>query len=1184
MTSDKTATSALDERYTRFSGRVFLNGSQALVRLAVDQKRMDERAGLATGTFITGYPGSPLGGLHGALGQAKPVLERYGIRHLPAQNEEMAVTSLTGTQMLDQHPHGEIDGVVGFWYGKGPGIDRAGDAIKHGNFGGTSRHGAVVILSGEDHEAKSSTVPYQQEFAFEHFGIPVLYPATVAEFLEFGHHAVALSRYSGCWVAMKLVGALCDGGETVDLDHSQPPIVLPELTIDGRPFHKQAKFTYLPVENLEQERQVYGERHVAVRAYARANRLDRIVVRSDHDRLGIVTAGKSFTDTRQALRDLGFDDAALSARGIRLLKMSLLCPIDGEILREFAQGLDEVIVIEEKRDFLERQVGRALCGLDRPIRLVGKTDETGRPMFPEYGYLDSDTIAGVLAPRLSRSHPLPETGRRRLDEVAGIRRRSRLKLLQRTPNYCSGCPHNVSTKLAPGQVAWGAPGCHIFAALMKDPQKRIEAVTQYGGEGLPWIGLSPYTSRRHIVQNVGDGSLFHSSYLNIRYAVTAGVSMTFKVLYNGATANTGGQPITSAKSLPDLVALLAVEGVKRIVVATKDPRAYRKLALPPQAEVRDASAIEATLKEFEQTPGVTVLVYDGQCANERRRRQKRGLQPKLTTFTVVNEDVCENCGHCGEVANCMSLHKVDTELGPKTRIHQSSCNQDLSCIGGDCPSFVTVETAAGGGVRKPERRSIDTVIPDPALPSLDRPYHVYVPGLGGTGVLTINAILAQAATLDGCQVLSYDLTGAAQKWGPVLSSLIIAPAGFATGVNRVSLGRADLYLALDLAAATDPANLDRCAPGRTTAVVNTKVLPTGDMIRDVRLAVPERAMMDAIAAVTDGQRLLSLDAGDIAEQLAGDYMLTNMVAVGAAYQAGLLPIPAARIEEAIRLNGVQTAANILAFRAGRLSQYAPADLEAMLRPPYRQVADRFAELQSTPSAARQRRRDALVARVQGLDQPTRDLLAKRVEDLVDYHSAAYAKRFTSAIGRVAEAEKRALGAAADGALTRAAIVNLHKLMAVKDEYEVARLLSQGTFHERLAAMFDSPSRVFFHLQPPLLRSLGATKKIRVGSWILPVFTALKAVRRIRGTPLDPFGYSAVRKAERRLVGWYLDLLFSALDGLTPANREKVVAIAELPADIRGYEAIKMRGLPAVQQRGEQLLRQLRETAPAKAAE
>jgi indolepyruvate ferredoxin oxidoreductase len=673
---------SLDDRYVLKSGTLYLSGIQALIRLPIDQHRRDVASGLNTRTFVTGYPGSPLGGYDITMRSAGAIIGESGITHVPAQSEELGVTALMGTQMLDDHPQRDgIQGVTGIWYGKGPGIDRSGDALKHGNFAGTSRHGAVVVLGGEDPESKSSTLPFQEDYAFMNAGIPIVYPSSVAEFLEYGLHAIALSRYSGCWIAMKLVGQLCDGGETFAVSPDFPKIVIPELAIGGVPFQKYTDFRFFPGLNIDPERRLYRERHLAVRAYARANHLDRIHVRSENDRIGLLSAGKSFSDLRQALLDLGLDDAALRAAGIRLGRLGVIYPADEEFLRSFADGLDQIVVVEEKRAVVETALKAALCNAEQRVRVVGKDDEHGEPLFPVEGGMDADTIARILAPRLGM----------RSETLTAVATRTYKELPKRTPNYCSGCPHNTSTVLLEDQIAWGSPGCHSFASIIEQPKRHIEAMTQLGGEGIPWIGLAPYTSRTHMVQNVGDGSLFHSSYMNIRFAISAGSNITFKILFNGAVANTGAQAPVGGKTVEELVALLALEGVRRIVVLTQTPEAYRRAAFPAVAQVCDADDLDAASRELQNTAGVTVLIYDGTCANERRRREKRSKAAPRTRFVVVNEDVCENCGDCGSLTNCMSLGKVETEFGIKTQIHQSSCNQDQSCIRGECPSFVSFE-------------------------------------------------------------------------------------------------------------------------------------------------------------------------------------------------------------------------------------------------------------------------------------------------------------------------------------------------------------------------------------------------------------------------------------------------------------------------------------------------------------
>ena len=1158
---------SLDDRYLREEGTVYLSGMQALVRLPIDQSRRDRRAGLRIGTFISGYPGSPLGGYDLALRQARTILGQHDVRHVPGANEELAATALSGTQMLDRYPHSRYDGVVGLWYGKGPGVDRSGDALKHGNFAGTSRHGAVVVLSGDDHEAKSSTMPYQDDYAFVGHGMPILYPASTGEFLTLGLHAIALSRFSGCWVAMKLVGQLADGGETVCVSPGEPGIVVPELLIDGKPFRKATDFTFFPGLNIETEHQLYYERHRAVLAYSRANSLAWAEVGGPGDRVGLVTAGKSHADLRQALDDLGLDEAALGRLGVRLLRTALIYPLDLEAIRGFARGLDEIVVVEEKRGFLESQVKEALAGLPQGPRVFGKADETGAPLFPIQGGMDSDLVAERLGPRLLRlADGRPDLAARirgRLDAIRAVRARAYQTHPGRTPNYCSGCPHNVGTRLLPGELAWGSPGCHSFASIIEQPERHIVSMTQLGGEGLPWIGLQPYTDRPHMVQNVGDGSLFHSSLLNIRFCVAAGANITFKILYNGFVANTGAQEMVGGKPVPELTRMLELEGVRTTVVLTKDPDAYRGAALAGNARVEAVERQEAALAELAATPVVTALIHDGLCANERRRRQKRGQAPAPNRFVVINEEVCEGCGHCGALTNCMSLHRVETELGPKTRVHASSCNQDLSCLGGDCPSFVTVETEPGTGYRRPAPPVLAAdAIPEPAeRVGLDRPYHVYLPGVGGTGVITMNALLSWAALIDGLRVVSYDQTGAAQKWGPVLSSLILSAPAEGVAANKVGLGRADLYLALDLLAAGTRVNLDRCDPARTVAVVNASVLPSGEMVRNVDFAPPVDAIRAQIDRYTRADANVVVDARQLAEGLFGDYMTTNMLVLGVAYQAGLLPLTATAIEGAIRLNGVAVEQNLQAFRYGRLWGADPDRVRALVEAP----ASSF-ETERATALERLAGRNAsayvsLLDRVGHLDAEARRLLAFRIGELIDYQDVPYAAAYVDFVLVVAARETLMAPGRQD--VAHAVIRNLYKLMAYKDEYEVARLHLKPVLRAGMRGLFAAPRRVHWHLHPPLLRAFGLRRKLRLGPWFAPALRALRALRRLRGTAFDPFGHAEVRREERRLVPWYREIVSTALDGLGVDAHGVAVELARLPESIRGYEDIKLRSIAKV---------------------
>lgn len=1158
----------LDDRYLLEQGVVYLNGLHALVRLPIDQHRRDQRAGLHTATFISGYPGSPLGGYDLALQQAQSILEQHRILHVPGANEELAATAISGTQMLDNYSHSHVDGVVSFWYGKGPGVDRSGDAFKHGNFAGTSKHGAVVVLSGDDHEAKSSTMPFQDDYAFMSAGIPIVYPASTGEFLTLGLHAIAMSRYSGCWVAMKLVNALADGGETVDVSPDSPSIAIPELAIDGRPFKKATDFRFFPGLNVETERQLYYERHPAAIAYARANHLDRIVVSTPNDHIGIITAGKSYADTRGALADMGVDDETLRRRGIRILCMGLIYPIDGELVREFARNLDEIIVIEEKRGFLEAQVKEALCGLHRGVRVVGKFDEARNPLFPIQGGMDSDLLVERLGPRLLNYLPDHQGILARLAQLKVVHSRAYSVHSGRTPNYCSGCPHNISTKLLEGQVAWGSPGCHSFASIIEEPNRHIVSMTQLGGEGLPWVGLSPFTDKPHMVQNVGDGSLFHSSYLNIRFCVAAGVNITFKILYNGFAANTGGQSMVGGKPIPELTRMLELEGVKRIAIVSQDPDKYRTAHLASNAKVYPVEKQDEVLAEMEKEPGVTIYIYDGLCANERRRQQKRGKFAIPNKFVVINREVCEGCGHCGALTNCMSLHRIETEFGQKTEIHTSSCNQDYSCLGGDCPSFVTVETRKGAGYRRPVPPHLESVeIEEPRNRIvLDRPYHIYIPGVGGTGIITINALLCYAALIDGKFALSYDQTGAAQKWGPVLSSLVVAPNADSLTTNKVGAAHADLYLACDVLAGAQPVNLDRCDPDFTAAIVNTTLLPTGEMIRNVNISYPTDALIDKIDQYTN--RSIHVEARRFAEGLFGDYMATNMFVLGVAYQSGLMPMNSSSIEAAIELNRIQVKQNLQAFRYGRLFVADPARVHALVDTPARNAAQEAERMRSHLGRAQVNAYTSLLASCDKLDEESRRLLAIRIGELIEYQDQSYARLFVDFVLSVAAREQTAMGKRSE--ITHAVIRYLYKLMAYKDEYEVARLHLKPSFLAETQTLFAEPIRVVYNLHPPLLRQFGLKRKLQFGPWFTPALRLLSAMRGLRGTPFDIFGFAHIRRQERSLNGWYKELVAAALDHLDAETYSSIVRIASLPDQIRGYEEIKMRNVETVKEQARKM--------------
>ncbi|MCZ6872806.1 MAG: indolepyruvate ferredoxin oxidoreductase family protein, partial [bacterium] len=703
----------LDDKYTLRDGRVYLTGIQALVRLPIDQQRRDANAGLNTGTFISGYEGSPLAGYDLTLARAGRFLQEHQIVHLPGINEELGATAVMGSQIVHLFPGPQVDGVNGIWYGKGPGVDRCGDVFKHANFGGTSQYGGAIILGGDDPNSKSSTLPHQSDFAYVSAGIPIVYPSSIQEFLDFGLHAFAMSRLSGCWIALKLVTNLCDGGSVVQVAPDHPHIVIPEVEIDGKPFEKIQDVTFLPPGTIELERRVFYERHAAVLAYARANGLNRIEEHTGDDRIGLVSTGKSYADLRQALHDMGLDSATLQRLGIRILRLGMTYPFDQEIARRFATGLEEIVVIEEKRSFVETQLSEALYGMSRHPRLVGKQDEHGALLFPIHGELDADLITMQLGPRLLSLGDAPGIAAR-LALLDAIRGRTYDDVMLRKPNYCPGCPHNRSTRMQEGQITGGGIGCHGMGGLIEQTSRHTHYLSQMGGEGLSWVGAASFSDTKHIFQNLGDGTYFHSGNQAIRACVASGVNITFKLLYNGTVAMTGGQDAQGSLPIPPLTHSLAAEGVKQIIVVSEMPQRWRGAKFASITKLYHRDKLFDAMDELSKVAGVTVLINDQQCAVEKRRDRKRGIQAEPNVFALINEEVCEGCGNCGELSNCMSLYPVETEFGPKTRIHQSSCNKDYSCLDGDCPSFITVEVEPGTGLMPKQQPTLDaTAIPEP---------------------------------------------------------------------------------------------------------------------------------------------------------------------------------------------------------------------------------------------------------------------------------------------------------------------------------------------------------------------------------------------------------------------------------------------------------------------------------------
>jgi len=1158
----------LDDRYTAGEGTVFMTGVQALVRLPIEQARRDRAAGLRTGTLISGYPGSPLGGYDLEVARARRFLEPLDIKLVPGVNEELAAANVWGSQMTEIFGGGPFEGVTGIWYGKSPGVDRCLDIFRHANLGGGPRHSAMLALAADDPQAKSSTIPNQSEWDFVACGMPVLFPAGVGELLSLGLHAIALSRLTGLWPAMKCVTNVCDGAASIDLGRVQPHIEVPDLG----DFQKPGSFIFFAPGSVELERHLFEERFPAAFAYARANRLNEVVQRGRRDRIGLVAAGKTYTDLVQALRDFGLGDAQLGELGVRVLKVAMIYPLEPETAREFARGLDEIIVVEEKRDLLESQLRSILY--DEPKRPA----ITGKALFPYHGELDADLVSERLGPRLLRLPGAPETITRRLNEIAEVRGREYTAFARRMPNYCPGCPHNRSTVRVDGELVGGGIGCSGMGPMMTQEERQTVYAAPMGAEGSPWIGAAPFVDADHFVQNVGDGTFFHSASQSLRACVAAGVNITYKLLYNRHVAMTGGQHAEGAQDVVPLTHYLNSEGVARTIIVSEFHDTYRAVELAENAKVYDRAGYQDAVRELRAVPGVTVLLFDQECAAEKRRARKRGKQPEPQKYAFINEDVCEGCGDCGDVSNCMSVQPVETEFGRKTQIHQASCNKDYSCTRGDCPSFLTVYTSKGL-VRKsaPPLEVSELAEPGRRVTAGDG-YRLYMPGIGGTGVVTANQVLAYAAMMEGLTVHVLDQTGLAQKGGAVLSSLTVYAGDEQPYLsNKVGLAQADVVVGLDTLGVVNAVNADRMSAERTVVVADSTLQPTAEVVRHVNLLLPGKSALqraiDAHSRVADN---VWIEAGHTSEALFGDQALTNIFMVGVAYQAGLLPMAAASIEAAIRLNGVAVEKNLQAFRYGRLFHADPARVTRLLGDPVLS-ADEVRERQLATLGADAAPYAEMLKRCAGMGEEARRLLGLRVAELIRYQDAAYARRYVDAVVAVWEKER---GLGASEALTQAAARYLHKLMAYKDEYEVARLLLKGEWAERVRATFVDP-KVKFNLHPPLLRERGLKSKLELGGWFRPALAMLIPMRRLRGTRWDVFGRAEVRRVERELVGWYLGVLEELGVGLTAENHKLAVTIASAPDRVCGYERIKLDNVRVTREFVDRKLDEFRQETPSR---
>lgn len=1087
----------LSDKYTLEQGRVYLTGIQALVRLPIDQMRRDRRAGLNTGSFISGYEGSPLGGYDMALARTHKLLDEFNIHFQPGVNEDLAATSVMGSQIYDVIGKSKVEGVVGIWYGKGPGVDRSGDIFRHANLAGTGKNCAAIALCGDDHISKSSTIPHQSDFSLLNFGIPFLYPGNIQEIIDYGLLAIALSRFSGAWIGMKMVTDICDGGGTIQVDPQSPVIRIPE----GYQKYHDARIV-API-SLALEHEVNVRRLEAARQFARLNELNHW---RGSGKIGILSAGKPYYDLLQALRDLRVND------GIRIGKVGMPFPLEPQFVRDFADGLDTLLVVEEKRSFLEMQVREILYDLPNRPEVLGKSH------FPPTGELDPDKIGLVLAGVLKLQS-------QRLFALDQSKSQPRELLPQRAAAFCSGCPHNRSTLLLEGQIAGGGIGCHTMAMRLGDPNRTFFFMTQMGGEGTPWIGMAPFVNHGHIFQNIGDGTLFHSGYLAIEACVAAGVNVTYKILYNGHVAMTGGQSAVGALPIPQLTRKLQAEGVKKTVVLAEDPSKYTDTTeFAENVQLRSRDDLPGTMRELEKIPGVTVIIYDQECAAEKRRKRSRGLMEEPTMRLVIHPEVCEGCGDCVKQSNCMSLQPAPTELGQKMRIHQSSCNKDYTCGMGDCPSFLSVRIKPGTGLKKktlPQLPPAD--VPPPRNPvRAGEGYRIIAPGIGGTGVITISALLATAGWIDGLNVATLDQTGTAQKGGAVVAHLLFSEQPIQAPA-KVNAANADLILGFDLMGVATPDHLNTASPDRTVAVINTGLFPTIDNIRSRTPITGPGRMIDLVNAVTIRGRNLFVDGSRLAEGLFGTHMAVNIFLTGVAFQGGLIPISLEALDQAIELNGVEAPKNRQAFAWGRKyyedAAWVEQELARQLQPESKSPVefDRVAELRS-------------------------------------YQNEAYGREYAGFLAKVEPAELRDVVAK-----------YLYKLMAYKDEYEVARLLTKPAFEDTVREMWEAPESVSYNLHPPLLRRFGLKKKLRLGPWFRAPLVALRSLKGLRGTAFDVFGYAAHRREERELIAWYRALIEQVAATVSAENLPRALEIAALPDQIRGYESIKTQNIARVKQ-------------------
>jgi len=1143
----------LDDKYTLSHGRIFITGTQALVRLSMTQRQRDQQQGHHTAGYISGYRGSPLGGLDDQLGKAKKHLEQHHTLFVPGINEDLAATTIWGAQQAHLSGEGKYDGVFGMWYGKGPGVDRTGDAFRHANLAGTAQLGGVLVLMGDDHTCESSSTCHQSEFAMVDAMIPVLSPSGVQEILDFGLIGWALSRYSGCWVGIKCVKDTVEATATIDVDINRVKIQIPQdfaLPPDGLNIRQ-------PDTPHAQEARLHRYKLNAVRAFARDNALDRVVIDAPGATLGVITHGKSYLDVLQALDDLNLSEQAAAVMGLRIYKVGMVWPLEPKGALRFAEGLNKILVVEEKRSLLEFQLKEQFYGRAVSPVIVGKLDEAGQTLFQSEMALDSNQIAIALGERLLELGSNSSL-RLRIEELRAYQVvKGDTELLARSYYFCSGCPHSSSTVLPEGSKGYAGIGCHWMAQSM---DRSTLGYTHMGGEGMVWVGEAPFSKRKHMFQNIGDGTYFHSGYLGIRAAVSAGTNITFKILFNDAVAMTGGQKHDGALTVPAIAHQVSAEGVKRIVVVSDEPHKYPlETAWPAGVTFHHRDELDNVQREIREVQGTSVLIYDQTCAAEKRRRRKRGTFPDPAKRIVINDLVCEGCGDCGVKSNCVSVQPVETEFGRKRAIDQSSCNKDYSCVNGFCPSFVTV---VGGSLSKPEaamQGQAVPLLPEPMRPSIDdRVYSILVAGMGGTGVVTIGAILGMAAHLEGRGCGLLDMAGLAQKGGSVWSHLRFGPDPQSIKTIRIAAGGADLVLGCDLIVAGNTKTLAATRHGSTYVLANTQETMPGAFTRNADMQYPTQALRRNIVEAVGQDHAEFVDCGRIATALLGDSIAANMFMLGFAYQRGLIPISATSIESAIELNGAAKKMNTDAFRWGRQAAVNPQAVEQLLGS---KAAGQGVRISPEP--------------VKTLDE----VIAVRQQFLTEYQNSAYAQRYSALVEQMRNAEQR-LGTGRSE-LTQGVAKYYFKLLAIKDEYEVARLHVESGFLDRVSQQFEGDYKLVFNLAPPLFAKCdphtGLPKKSEFGPWIVPVFRLLAKLRGLRGTALDVFGYSVERRQERALIQRYEAVIAEVLPLLEDggAHYDTLLELVSLPEQIRGYGHVRAKAMALARQRESVLLDVLR---------